>query len=64
MMKPVISLQLAFESSVAILKLAGFEENEESKELKQRIIAGEISIDAAVQIVLERVSVAQSVHMK
>lgn len=64
MIKPVISLKLAFESSTAILRLAGFEENEESKELKQRIIAGELSIDEAVQIVLERARVAQSPHMK
>jgi hypothetical protein len=60
MIKPLISLELAFESSAAILRLAGFEENEETKELKQRIIAGELSIDEAVQIALERARVAQS----
>jgi hypothetical protein len=47
-------LELAFESSVAILKLEGFSDSEESKELQQRVILGELSCEEAVQVVLQR----------
>lgn len=47
-------LELAFESSNAILMLEGFTANEESKELQERIISGEVSFEEAIQIVLHR----------
>lgn len=47
-------LELAFESSDAIVRLEGLNESDESKELQQRIIAGELSIEEAVQLVLRR----------
>lgn len=47
-------LELAFESSEAIVRLEGLNDSEESKELQQRIIAGELSFEEAVQIVLRR----------
>lgn len=50
-------LELAFESSTAIVMLEGLESNEESRELQQRIVAGELDFDEAVQVVLQRVRV-------
>lgn len=47
-------LELAFESSDAIVRLAGLNESDESKELQQRIISGELGFEEAVQIVLHR----------
>ena len=47
-------LELAFDSSYAIVKLAGLEGNEELSEIRERIIAGELDFDEAVQIVLLR----------
>lgn len=47
-------LELAFESSNAILMLEGLNANEESKEMQQRIISGELNFEEAIQIVLDR----------
>lgn len=45
-------LEIAFESSSAIVKLAGLQEAEELTGLQKRIIEGELTFDEAVQIVL------------
>lgn len=47
-------LELAFESSTAILALEGFNDNEESKELQQRILAGELDFEAAIRVAMNR----------
>lgn len=47
-------LELAFESSYAIVKLAGLEGDQELYGLRKRIIAGELCFDEAVQILLKR----------
>ena len=47
-------LQLAFESSNAILMLEGLHANEASNELQQRILTGELEFEDAIQIVLHR----------
>lgn len=52
-------LQLALDSSAAIVRLAGFEKSEQSKELDQRILTGEISFDEAVQVVLDMATASQ-----
>lgn len=44
-------LELAFESSCAIVKLAGLQESKELTGLREQIIDGELSFDEAVQIV-------------
>lgn len=51
-------LELAFESSCAIVKLAGLQDHEEFAGLRKRIIEGELTFDEAVQIVLARYAVA------
>lgn len=53
-------LELAFESSDAILMLEGFDANEESKELQQRIVGGELDFEAAIQILLDRIKARNS----
>jgi len=45
-------LELAFESSYAIVKLAGLEGDGKLTELRKRIIEGELTYDEAVQTVL------------
>lgn len=45
-------LETAFESSGAILKLAGMQESERSNYLCKQVIDGELTFDEAVQIVL------------
>lgn len=58
---PVISqeqrrhLELAFESSYDIVKLAGLEGSDELSGLRERVIAGELDFDDAVQIVLAKI---------
>lgn len=52
-------LELAFESSAAIVALAGFEQSERSIELRQRIAAGELSFDKAVDLILNRLADSQ-----
>lgn len=47
-------LELAFESSDAIIRLEGLKESAEFKELQQQIIAGALNFEEAVQIVLRR----------
>ena len=42
-------LELAFESSYAIVKLSGLEGSEELDGLRDQIIAGELSFEEAVQ---------------
>lgn len=53
-------LELAFESSDAILKLEGLTANEESKEMQQLIISGEVSVEEAIRIVLQRARARRS----
>lgn len=53
-------LELAFESSNAILMLEGLTANEESKEMQQRIISGEVSFEEAIRIVLHRTRAPRS----
>lgn len=45
-------LEIAFESSIAIVKLAGARDSEELTGLSKLIIEGKISFDDAVQIVI------------
>lgn len=45
-------LEIAFESSRAIVELAGLQASEELPSLRERIIEGELTFDEAVQIVL------------
>lgn len=51
-------LELAFESSHAIVKLAGLRESEELSGLCKRVIEGELTFDEALKIVLTRRTVA------
>jgi len=44
-------IELAFQSSYAIVKLSGLEGSDELTGLRDRIIAGELSFDEAVQLV-------------
>jgi hypothetical protein len=46
-------LELAFESSAAIVNLSGFEQSQRSLEIRSRVVAGELSFDDAVQIILD-----------
>ena len=52
-------LEVAFESSTAIVKLSGFELSQRSLELKERIVAGELTFDEAVQIVIDNARALQ-----
>lgn len=45
-------LELAFESSIAIVKLAGQEDSEDLTDLRERIMEGELTFDEAVRIAL------------
>ncbi|KFC76193.1 hypothetical protein [Massilia sp. LC238] len=45
-------LELAFDSSYGIVKLSGLEGGEELAGLREQIIAGELSFDEAVRVVL------------
>lgn len=51
-------LEIAFESSIAIVKLAGAQDSEQLNGLRKLIIEGELTIDDAVQIVIRRCTVA------
>lgn len=51
-------LEIAFESSSAIVKLAGLQEPEEQTGLHKRIIEGELTCAEAVQILLTQFSLA------
>jgi hypothetical protein len=52
-------LEVAFESSTAIVKLSGFELSQRSLGLKERIVAGELTFDEAVQIVIDNARALQ-----
>jgi hypothetical protein len=50
-------LEIAFESSCAIVRLAGLKESKEFADLHEQIIAGELSVHEAVQIVVAKYTV-------
>lgn len=51
-------LEIAFESSIAIVKLAGAQDSEELTRLSKLIIEGKLTFDDAVQIVITGCTVA------
>lgn len=55
-------LELAFESSCAILKLAGLQESKEISGLREQIIDGELSFDEAVKIVAAKRTVVSPIE--
>lgn len=52
-------LELAFESSTAIVALEGLEQTDHSRDIQQRIISGDLDFDQAVQLTLNRISALQ-----